>query len=201
MSRLTSIVSLEAENLDHLARLTTASADMTAEVVDGSIISRILSKTSDTSSYSPTTDSLEAIRDKVDAVQGGTQTLESIGTDVKGVLDLTTTAATATMDGSEDTLFEFVPTSPSMFEGGSIDLTNMAASDTIVFKIYQKIKSGGNYIKLSDDAANTYADAQDPDLKVIDGFPVRYGVKITAEQTAGTNRALDTLFTTSAPGV
>lgn len=61
---------LEGENLDHLAATTTAAADMTTEVTDGSVISRILSKTSDTSTYSPTTDALEMLSDKAGGFSG-----------------------------------------------------------------------------------------------------------------------------------
>lgn len=52
---------LEGENLDHLAKTATAGADMTAEVTDGSILSRILTATADTSDYDASTDSLEAL--------------------------------------------------------------------------------------------------------------------------------------------
>ncbi|MFA5152320.1 MAG: hypothetical protein WC554_07175, partial [Clostridia bacterium] len=55
-------------NVDHLAKTATVAADMTTEVTDGSIVSRILSKTSDTSTYDCTTDSLEAISDKITAL-------------------------------------------------------------------------------------------------------------------------------------
>ena len=55
---------LEALNLDHLAKTTTSSADMTTEVADGTILSRMLSKTSNTSTFDPTTDALEALADK-----------------------------------------------------------------------------------------------------------------------------------------
>ena len=61
---------LEGENLDHLQAVTTVAADMTAEVVDGSVISRMLSKTSDTSSYDPTTDAQEMLSDKLGAFTG-----------------------------------------------------------------------------------------------------------------------------------
>ncbi|MFA4973446.1 MAG: hypothetical protein WC683_12580 [bacterium] len=54
---------LEGENLDHLAKTATAGADMTTEITDGSILSRILSKTADTSDYDAATDSLEALAD------------------------------------------------------------------------------------------------------------------------------------------
>lgn len=62
---------LEGENLDHLQAVTTVAADMTAEVVDGSVISRMLSKTSDTSTYNPTTDAQEMISDKLGGFTGG----------------------------------------------------------------------------------------------------------------------------------
>jgi len=58
---------LIANNLDHLCKTATAAADMTTEVTDGTIISRMLSKTSDTSTYDVTTDSQEALRDRGDA--------------------------------------------------------------------------------------------------------------------------------------
>lgn len=170
-------------------------------------------------SLAPVTDQLTTVETKIDtidtvvdgeavkttalaaqltAIQGGSETLETIKTDLEGVLDMTTTAVSTTMTGAELTLFEFVPTAPSFFEGGKIDLTNMEASDTIVVKMYHKIKSGGNYIL---ETSTSYAGAQDPDLKVINGFACRYGVKITATQSAGTNRVIDSLWATSAPGV
>ena len=55
---------LEANNLDHLMKTAVANnADMTTEVTDGTVLSNILSKTSDTSSYTVADDSLEAISD------------------------------------------------------------------------------------------------------------------------------------------
>jgi hypothetical protein len=61
---------LEGENLDHIVAVTTVAADMTAEVVDGSVISRMLSKTSDTSTYNPTTDAQEMLSDKFGGFSG-----------------------------------------------------------------------------------------------------------------------------------
>jgi hypothetical protein len=48
---------LVQQNLDHLCKTATAAADMTAEVTDGSIISRMISD-SNTSDFDPTADSL-----------------------------------------------------------------------------------------------------------------------------------------------
>lgn len=53
---------LVAHNLDHLMKTAVASnADMTAEVVDGSVLSNIMTKTGDTSAYAYATDSLESL--------------------------------------------------------------------------------------------------------------------------------------------
>lgn len=49
-------------NLDHLCKTATAGADMTSEVVDNSILSRILAN-GDTSAFVPSTDGLQLIRD------------------------------------------------------------------------------------------------------------------------------------------
>lgn len=55
---------LEANNLDHLAKTATAGADMTTEVVDNTILSRILAN-GDTSAFVPSTDGLQPIRDHI----------------------------------------------------------------------------------------------------------------------------------------
>jgi len=53
---------LVAHNLDHLALTATAAADMTTEVADNTILSRMLAN-GDTSAFVPSTDGLQAIRD------------------------------------------------------------------------------------------------------------------------------------------
>ena len=58
--------SLVAHNLDHLALTATAGADMTAEVADDTILSRILAN-GNTSDFDPATDGLQPIRDRGDA--------------------------------------------------------------------------------------------------------------------------------------
>ena len=59
---LASRKALDEINLDHLAKVAVANnADMTAEVVDGSILSNVISATSDTSTFVEATDSLEAL--------------------------------------------------------------------------------------------------------------------------------------------
>jgi len=56
---------LQAEHLDHLGNTATGAADMTTEVADGSVLSRIITSDADTSGYDLTTDSLEALADEL----------------------------------------------------------------------------------------------------------------------------------------
>jgi hypothetical protein len=66
-----------------------------------------------------------------------------------------------------------------------IDLTEMAASDTLLVKRYYRIESGGSYIL---EANDSYSDAQAIDLVSFDLHENRHGIKITTTQTAGTAR-------------
>lgn len=54
---------IELNNLDHLMKVATASGDMTAEVADNTVLSRILSN-GDTSVFDPSTDGLQPFRDE-----------------------------------------------------------------------------------------------------------------------------------------
>lgn len=65
-------------NLDHLCKTATAGADMTTEVVDNSIISRMLAS-GDTSAFVPTTDSLQDIRDKQTDIETDTAVIGVLG--------------------------------------------------------------------------------------------------------------------------
>ena len=60
-------------NLDHLCKTATGGADMTTEVVDNSILSRVLAN-GDTSAFVPSTDGLQPIRVDVDAILADTGT-------------------------------------------------------------------------------------------------------------------------------
>lgn len=66
---------IEANNLDHLAKVATAGADMTTEVIDNSILSRILAN-GDTSAFVPSTDGLQLIRDKQTDIEADTNELQ-----------------------------------------------------------------------------------------------------------------------------
>ena len=104
---------LTAMNLDHLCLTATAAADMTTEVADNTILSRMIAS-GDTSAFDPTTDSLQDIRDKLtdietdtDVIDDGTSGLVKIASDVAAVLvDTGTTlpGTLTTMEGKIDTV-------------------------------------------------------------------------------------------------
>lgn len=72
---------LAAINLDHLMKTAVASnSDMTTEVSDGTVLSNIMSKTSDTSTYVVADESLEAIGDSI-------STLPTVNEIRDGILD------------------------------------------------------------------------------------------------------------------
>jgi hypothetical protein len=97
-----------------------------------------------------------------------------------------------TMDGTEkNVVLDEVSGNPSRFLEGYIDLSPMASGDTIVVRQYMKIASAGNYVK---NAEETYSGAQSLPLLYIVTKPGRYGIKVTAQQTAGTYRSLTYQF-------
>lgn len=76
--------SLVTANLDHLCQTATVAADMTAEVADNTIVSRILAA-GDTSAFVPSTDGLQLVRDKLTDIETDTG---EIGTAGAGLSDL-----------------------------------------------------------------------------------------------------------------
>jgi hypothetical protein len=96
------------------------------------------------------------------------------------------------MDGTEkNVVLDEVTGNPQRFLEGYIDLTPMASGDTIVVRQYMKIASAGNYVKYAEE---TYSAAQTLPLLYITTKSGKYGIKITAQQTAGTNRTLTYQF-------
>jgi hypothetical protein len=94
------------------------------------------------------------------------------------------------MDGTEKTLVEKTDNKIGLLDG-YIDLTPMQAGDTIVIRQYMKIKAAGAYVKY---AEISYSDAQSEPLLHVTTKTAKTSIKVTAQQTAGTNRTLDVQF-------
>ncbi|MEM2568168.1 MAG: hypothetical protein QXH20_06855 [Candidatus Bathyarchaeia archaeon] len=96
------------------------------------------------------------------------------------------------MDGTEkDVVLDEPSGNPSRFLEGYIDLSPMASGDTVVIRQYMKISAAGGYVKYAEE---TYSGAQSLPLLYIVTKPAKYGIKITAQQTAGTNRTFTYQF-------
>ena len=99
---------------------------------------------------------------------------------------------TVVMDGTEkNVVLDEISGNPQRFLEGYIDLSPMASGDTIVIRQYMKITATGGYVKYAEES---YSGAQSLPLLYIVTKPGRYGIRITAQQTAGTNRTLSFQF-------
>lgn len=136
----------------------------------------------------------DVIGNKTDGAQTTVGTTRSLMGYTKGaltelgeILDLSRTEGDIAVTGAETNLF--IDDTPTKVNNGlsiKIDMTNMAGGDTYEFKEYYRIESGGSYLEVADTIELTGAQA-DP-LHVIQLQPYRYGAKVTATKTAGTDR-------------
>jgi hypothetical protein len=94
------------------------------------------------------------------------------------------------MDGTEKILVEKTDSKLGLLDG-YVDLTPMQAGDTIVVRQYMQVKAAGTYVKYAEE---TYSDAQTLPLLHITTKTAKDKIKVTAQQTAGTNRTLDVQF-------
>ena len=105
------------------------------------------------------------------------------------ILTMTETGGTLTTDGNEQNVY--INNAPAGIYGPLqvlIDFTAQTGGETLLVKTYYRIKSGGNLIKHTE---VSYAGVQDPLLINTVLRKNRYGVKVTAQLTAGANRDYD----------
>ncbi|KPL25595.1 MAG: hypothetical protein AMJ75_00355 [Phycisphaerae bacterium SM1_79] len=89
---------LDELNLDHLMKVAVSDRDTMPEVVDDTVLANIMTKTDgDTSDFDHATDSLEALRDEVDGLQGtdGKALISTDAQDLSATLDVNTKTITA----------------------------------------------------------------------------------------------------------
>jgi len=67
-----------------------------------------------------------------------------------------------------------------------IDFTNQTATETVIIRVYYQIVAGAAAPILQD--SQTFTGVVSPELINIDLEPNRFGVWVTIEKTAGTNR-------------
>ena len=114
-------------------------------------------------------------------------------TDIKAVTDglptLSETGGTVTTDGTEQNVYiNNTPLGVFRPVCVKVDFTDHTATETIVLRTYYRIRAAGAMV-LQDTV--TYVGLVDPELINIDLEPNRFGVQVTIEKTAGTNRDYD----------
>jgi len=119
-------------------------------------------------------------------IQGGTDSIGTIVNALNNSLDLNYIRSSTTADGTEQTIYANTSIRPFIFRNVNIDLSNMAAGDTTIIKKYAMI-DGTNYRLIQ---STTYSGAQTLTGIIVSGNEGGVtGVKITIQQTAGTNRS------------
>ena len=119
-------------------------------------------------------------------MQGGAATIQGIYDLLMSFLDLARSpdSATTLTTGAEQDLYnEDGGGFPFQFCGGMIDLSNQAAGDTVLIKFYKRHTAAGAWIKVSTDAAWTFAGVQNPAGKLIPELYSQYGVRVTLQHT------------------
>jgi hypothetical protein len=94
------------------------------------------------------------------------------------------------MTGAEQMLVEKTDDKAGLLEG-MINLTPMAAGDTVVVREYMQVLSTGTYAKYAEE---TYTDAQTIPLLQIMTRISTHDIKVTIQQTAGTYRTFEYSF-------
>ena len=99
---------------------------------------------------------------------------------------LTETGGTLTADGTEQNVYiNNAPAGVYKPICVKIDFTNHTATETVVLRTYYRIEDGGGLIQ---DDEVTYVGVPTVPLINIELLPTRFGVEVTLEKTAGTNR-------------
>ena len=127
----------------------------------------------------------------LDEIQGdsydrSTDSLKALSDEQAEILELTRTDGDIAVTDTETDLY--IDNAPAKIINGvviKIDTSPIEAADTFDFKVYYRIASGGTP-KAS--TKTTKAAVQSEPIFIIALDPYRYGMKITAQRTGGTNR-------------
>ena len=126
----------------------------------------------------------------VDTLTTNLATVDTVVDAIKVVTDalatLTETGGTVTTDGNEqDVYINETPAGVYLPRMVKISTVNHTAAETIIIREYYRIASGGAYLEHDE---VTYIGTIAEDEITIHLDPNRYGIKVTIQKTAGTNR-------------
>lgn len=124
-------------------------------------------------------------------IQGGTDSIGTVINELENALDLNYIRSSTTANGTEQTIYANTSARAFIFKNIDIDLSNMAAGDTTIIKVYKMID--GTTYRLTQQT--TYTNAQ-----TLTGITIKgddggvSGYKVTLTQSAGTNRAYPWIY-------
>jgi len=102
---------------------------------------------------------------------------------------LNETGGTITTDGTEQTVYiNNDPAGVYSPEIVKVDFTNQTATESVILREYYRLNAGGGLI-MQDEVI--FAGVQNPLIKNIELDPNRFGIHVTIEKSAGTNRDYD----------
>ena len=117
--------------------------------------------------------------------------LEAISTEISEILDLIRSGGNIAVTSAETTLYiDDAPTKIVVGTSIKIDTSVILTGDIYDFREYYRIESAGSYIETPDTI--TLSGAQLDPLYIMHLEAYRYGMKITAQKVAGTDRSFKT---------
>lgn len=124
-----------------------------------------------------------------DSYDRSTDSLHAMAAELIAFLDLSRTGGNiAVTDTETDLYIDNAPT--KIIDGVSIkiDTSVIEAADTFDFKVYYRLANGGT---LKSIPKVTKTGVQAGPIYIVSLEPYRYGMKVTAQRTAGTNRTFE----------
>jgi hypothetical protein len=192
---------IAAEHLAATAIAKILATAIGANTVNGSLASA-LTKSTTASTFDRSTDSLEALRDRLDAIYGAgaTTTVQAIFDEVAQEKVSRVAFGSSVQDGAEKVLYSQSGSVPFRFEGGWIRIPSTISGQTVTVRIYAKLLSTDAAFdattKLSEvalTAAGTYfVPSQFPIggatyKAIIPAWWNQYGIQISVQQAAQGN--------------
>jgi len=176
-----------------------ADPDLDPSVLDDSPFAQLLAVDGDVSAYNDNLHSLQALYNKMVAVQGGSETLESIDDELDAMIDMVSTVDTTTITsiGTEETITALTTTNttPMWVEGIKLGLENLAAGDMIKFRVFADWDDASIADQINADPPWVFGGVQTPSWAYL---PVRkwitYELRIKMNQYAGTAREIYTVL-------
>ena len=132
----------------------------------------------------------EEIYDRLESIQGGSNSIQTIQTAMDTVLDLARAgdSGNASIGSNWSSIYENVSTDrPMLYERGYLDLNNMNVSDTYQVRVRMNLYSGASYSLLE---TQNFSFVQTNPIKELGPYYNQYGMTIDMRRTNGSDRLI-----------